>query len=84
MAWSWSAAKRLLEHAFGFSSDSLHVLAGVLLLVATELLLRKPVCSGIRGSGCSRLLSQTSSPICGWISGLIAPGNMAKRSRACC
>ncbi len=41
--WSWTETKELIEHSIGFSLDSLHVIAGVLILLAAALLLRKPV-----------------------------------------
>lgn len=41
--WSWYDTKHLVERSIAFSSDSLHVLAGVVVLLAAALVLRRPV-----------------------------------------
>lgn len=43
--WSWRETKQFVEHSISFSSDSLHVITGVVVLVGAALLLRKPVSS---------------------------------------
>lgn len=45
-AWRWHEAKLFVEHSIGFSLDALHVLAGVIVLIAVALLLRKPISNG--------------------------------------
>lgn len=41
----WHQAKLFIEHAVDVDHDSLHVIAGVLVLLAASLLLRRPVSS---------------------------------------
>lgn len=43
IAWSWKQAKLFIENSFAFSTDSIHVIAGVLIFLAAALLLRRPV-----------------------------------------
>lgn len=43
LMWSWREGKIFLEHSVAFSQDALHVVAGVVVLLATALLLRKPI-----------------------------------------
>lgn len=43
--WTWQQWKRFVEHSVAFSSDSLHVIVGVLLLLGVALALRKPISS---------------------------------------
>lgn len=45
LLWSWHEAKLFLEHSVTFSSDALHVIASVVVLLLVGLLLRKPVTS---------------------------------------
>lgn len=45
LLWSWREAKLFLEHSVTFSSDALHVIASVVVLLLVGLLLRKPVTS---------------------------------------
>lgn len=44
MSW-WMHSKLYLEHSITFSSDALHVIGGVVVLLGTALLLRKPLSS---------------------------------------
>lgn len=41
--WSWHEAKLFVEHSIAFSSDSLHILASVAVLLSAAALLRRPV-----------------------------------------
>lgn len=43
--WLWHQGKIFFEHSVSFSQDALHVVAGVLVLLAAGLLLRKPISS---------------------------------------
>lgn len=45
LMWSWQETKLFVEHSSAFSSDSLHVIAGVLVLLVAALLLRTSVSS---------------------------------------
>ncbi len=45
LAWDWKTAKEFLEKSVTISSDSLHVIGGVVVLLGSALLLRKPVSS---------------------------------------
>lgn len=45
MAWWWQEAKFFLRHSMAFSLDAVHVIAGVVVMIAAALLLRKPVTS---------------------------------------
>lgn len=40
---SWAETKEFVERSLAFSLDSLHVIAGVLILLTAALLIRKPV-----------------------------------------
>lgn len=40
---SWQEAKLFLKHSIAFSTDSVHVIAGVVIMLAAALWLRKPV-----------------------------------------
>lgn len=42
---SWYEGKRFIEHAVAVSHDTLHVIVGVLLLLALALVLRRPLSS---------------------------------------
>lgn len=44
MQW-WMNTKLYVEHSITFSSDSLHVMGGVVVLIGTAILLRKPLSS---------------------------------------
>jgi hypothetical protein len=44
MLW-WATTKRFVEHSIAFSSDSLHVLGSVIVLLGAAILLRKPLSS---------------------------------------
>ena len=44
-SWSWVEFKNFAERSIDFSSDSLHVIVGVLILLGVAGLLRKPVSS---------------------------------------
>lgn len=41
----WYETKLFIEHAVSFSNDSLHVLAGVLILLLAAIVLRRPISS---------------------------------------
>jgi hypothetical protein len=41
--WSWYDVKQVIERSIAFSSDSLHVLTGVVLLLGAALVLRRPI-----------------------------------------
>lgn len=43
LIWSWTEWKLFAEQSIGFTPDSLHVIAGVLILIATAVLLKKSV-----------------------------------------
>lgn len=45
MVWSWTEWKLFFERSISFSSDSVHVIAGGLILLAGALVLRKPISS---------------------------------------
>lgn len=45
IALSWGETKQFVEHVIAFSLDAVHVIGGVLVLLAASLLLRKPVSS---------------------------------------
>lgn len=45
MRW-WMETKTYVEHSITFSSDSLHVMGGVVVLLASAILLRKSLSSG--------------------------------------
>jgi large-conductance mechanosensitive channel len=43
--WKWEEWKQFLEHSIAFSSDALHVIVGVVILLAVAVLIQKPVSS---------------------------------------
>ena len=43
--WSWYDTKQLVERSIAFSSDALHVLTGVVVLLTAALVLRRPISS---------------------------------------
>lgn len=45
LMWSWHKWKLFFEHSVSFSQDAVHVIAGVIILIAVALLLRKPLSS---------------------------------------
>lgn len=45
LLWSWREWKVFVERSVSFSSDSVHVIAGVLIQIAAAVLLRKPLSS---------------------------------------
>lgn len=45
LMWSWLEWKLFLERSVAFSQDAVHVIVGVLLMIAAALLLRKPISS---------------------------------------
>ena len=53
---SWYQAKIFIEHAIFFSSDALHVIAGVLVWLVLALALRKPISSWLPWLGLLILL----------------------------
>ena len=45
LAWDWKSSKEFFEKSVTISSDSLHVIGGVVILLGSALLLRKPISS---------------------------------------
>lgn len=43
LMWSWHEGKLFLERSLSFSQDALHAVAGVLILLAVAVIMRKPV-----------------------------------------